>query len=143
MPSSLSHVVVFTDDIDQVLTFLAEHARLSPVQPYEAGAEGMAEMFGWPVEHARTRGAIVGTGPGTLEVVEIPEALRGRVAPGLALLAVAHRDVTKAAGVLRDAGVATRGPIEQTAPGGSLLRIVTAVSGGLPFELVEFGTAAR
>ncbi len=142
MPSSLSHIVVLSNDLDEVLSFAREHARLAPVHVYDASPVSMSEMFGWPLEQAATRGAIIGNGPGTLEVVEIPQALRGSVQPGLALLAVPNRDADKAAAALTAAGIAARGPIEQDAPGGPRLRIVTAEAGGLPFELVQFGSAA-
>lgn len=143
MPKSLSHVIVFAPDLDVVVTFLTEHAGLGPVVRYDAEPEGMSELFGWPIEHARTRGAMLGSGPGMLEVVEIPEALRDRVTPGLALLAVPQRDAAETARALRDAGIAARGPIELPAPGGTLLRIVASEVGGLPFELVEFASAER
>jgi catechol 2,3-dioxygenase-like lactoylglutathione lyase family enzyme len=139
VPSSLSHVVTFTHDLDAVLAFVEEHARLGPVHRYEAEPQGLADLFGWPVAQAATRGALVGEGPGTLEIVEVPEALRDRVAPGLALLAVPHRDTASLAGALAAAGAAPHGPVTMAAPGGLQLRIVTAVAGGLPFELVEFG----
>ena len=54
-------------------------------------------MFGWPLEQAATRSAFVGEGAGMLEVVEIPSTLRGTVAPGVRLLAVANRDAEGAA----------------------------------------------
>ena len=139
MPSSLAHVVVLTDDLDSVLRFLDDHARLGPVHPYDADPQGMADIFGWPVEQAATRGALIGSGPGMLEAVEIPEALRGQIEPGLALLAVPHRDADGAVASLRQAGLDARGPIEQRAPGGVQLRIVTTSVGGLPFELLQFG----
>ena len=86
MPKSLSHVVVLTEDLDAVVEFLTEVARITEVVPYEAKAEDLGPLFGWA---SSARGAFVGEGPGAVDLLEIPEAERGKVTPGVRLLAVA------------------------------------------------------
>jgi hypothetical protein len=74
-----------------------------------------------------------------LELVEIPRALRGVVAPGVTLLAVANRDATAAAGAARAAGFEVRGPFTVTSAGERGATIVEVAAGGVPFELIQFG----
>ena len=96
-------------------------------------------MFGWPVEQADSRGAFVGEGAGMLELVEIPVALRGIVAPGVRFLAVANRDVVTTAQEATEAGFEVRGPIAVTSAGEHGATIAEVAAGGVPFELIEFG----
>jgi len=139
MPRAFSHAVVLTDDLDVTLQFLSEIANVSPVSPVTAGApEDYALVFAWPLEQAATRSAFVGEGAGMLEVVEIPVALRGTVAPGVRLLAVANRDVVTTAGDARDAGFEVRGPLTVTSAGERGATIAEVVAGGVPFELIQF-----
>lgn len=140
MPRALSHAVVLTDDLDSTLRFLGEVAKVSPLGAVSEGApEDYALVFGWPVEHAATRSAFVGEGPGMLEVVEIPAALRGTEAPGVRLLAVANRDVSAAADAARAAGFDVRGPLMVTSAGERGATIAEVTAGGVPFELIQFG----
>ena len=139
MPKSLSHVVVLTDDLDAVLRFLTEVANVSGVAPYETEPEDVASMFGWPLEHGATRGAFVGEGPGGVDVVEIPEALRDTVRPGARLLAVVNRDAAGSGEAAASAGFTVRGPFRTTAATGAPMAIVEVMAGGVAFELVQFG----
>jgi len=140
MPRALSHVVVLTDDLDTTLRFLTDVARVTPLSPVTAGApEDYALVFGWPLEQAATRSAFVGEGAGMLEVVEIPEPLRGAVATGARLLAVANRDAASAAETATAAGFDVRGPLAVTSAGQHGATIVEVVAGGVPFELIQFG----
>ena len=120
MPRALSHAVVLTDDLDATLRFLGEIAKIAPVSDVSEGApEDYSLVFGWPLEQAATRSAFVGEGAGMLEVVEIPAALRGTVAPGVRLLAVANRDVAATADTASAAGFEVRGPLTVTERGGA------------------------
>jgi catechol 2,3-dioxygenase-like lactoylglutathione lyase family enzyme len=139
VPSSLSHVVVLTDDLDAVLRFLDVVARLRGVNRYETEPEDTHAIFGWPVEHGRARGAFVGEGPGAVDVLEIPEALRGTVSPGVRLLAVVNRDAGAAGEEAGALGLAVRGPFHTTAATGAPMALVEVGVGGLAFELVQFG----
>jgi catechol 2,3-dioxygenase-like lactoylglutathione lyase family enzyme len=140
MPRALSHAVVLTDDLDATIAFLRDVANVSPVSPVTAGAPGdYSLVFGWPLEQAATRSAFVGEGAGMLEVVEIPAPLRGSVAPGVRLLAVANRDVVAAADSATAAGFDVRGPLTVTSAGEHGATIAEVVAGGVPFELIQFG----
>ena len=140
MPRSLSHAVVLTDDLDATLRFLTDVGGVTPLSPVTAGApEDYALVFGWPIEQAATRSAFVGEGAGMLEVVEIPEPLRGKVAPGVRLLAIANRDVATAADVASAAGFEVRGPLTVASAEERGAKIVEVVAGGVPFELIQFG----
>ena len=140
MPRALSHAVVLTDDLDATIAFLRDVANVSPVSPVTAGApEDYSLVFGWPLEQAATRSAFVGEGAGMLEVVEIPEPLRGEVAPGVRLLAIANRDVATAAEVASAAGFDVRGPLTVASAGERGATIAEVVAGGVPFELIQFG----
>ena len=136
MPKSLSHVVVLTEDLDAVVEFLTEVARITEVVPYEAKAEDLGPLFGWA---SSARGAFVGEGPGAVDLLEIPEAERGKVTPGVRLLAAVNRDVEAAGRAAAEAGHATRGPFHTTAATGAPMSLVEVIAGGIPFELVQFG----
>ncbi len=139
MPKSLSHVVMFTDDLEGLLGFLTDVARIAPVGRYETEPDEIAGLFGWPVEHGRARGAFVGEGPGSLDILEIPEALRDTVTPGVRLLAVVNRDAGAAGEAAAAAGFDVRGPFHTTTATGGPMALVEVTAGGLPFELVQFG----
>jgi catechol 2,3-dioxygenase-like lactoylglutathione lyase family enzyme len=139
MPRALSHVVVLTDDLDTTLRFFAEVANVAPVREVTGAPEEYALVFGWPVEQAASRGAFVGEGPGMLELVEIPAALRGSVSPGVRLLAVANRDVAATARAAADAGFEVRGPLTVESAGEHGATIAEVTAGGISFELIQFG----
>ncbi|HEU5308556.1 MAG TPA: VOC family protein [Acidimicrobiia bacterium] len=140
MPRALSHVVVLTDDLDATVRFLTDVANVAPVSPITEGApEDYALVFGWPLDQAATRSTFVGEGPGMLEVVEIPSALRGAVTPGARLLAVANRDATTAAAAARAADFEVRGPLTVTSAGERGATIAEVSAGGVAFELIQFG----
>jgi hypothetical protein len=139
MPKSLSHVVVLTDALQEVVAFCTAVAGIPAVQRYDIEAAGVAELFGWSGLTAPVPAAFIGEGPGGLDVVEIPEHLRGDVTPGLRLLAVVNRDVTSASAAASEAGFGVRGPFHVTAATGGPMSLVEVVAGGLPFELVQFG----
>ena len=139
MPSSLSHVVVLTDDLDEMLRFLTEVAGLRGVTRYVTEPDDTSAVFGWPAENGRATGAFVGEGPGSVDVLEIPVALRDEVRPGVRLLAVANRDAAAAGEAAAAAGYDVRGPFRtSTATGGSMV-LTEVVAGGVAFELVQFG----
>lgn len=139
MPKSLSHVVVLTDDLDAVLRFVTEVGKVTAVNLYETEPADIHDLFGWPVEHSRLRGAFVGEGPGSLDLLEIPPALRGTVQPGVRLLAVVNRDAAAAGEAAATAGFEVRGPFHTTAATGLPMALVEVSVGGLGFELVQFG----
>jgi catechol 2,3-dioxygenase-like lactoylglutathione lyase family enzyme len=139
MPKSLSHVVVLTNDLDAVVRFLTDVAKITAVAPYETKPEDIQALFGWPIEHGVTRGAFVGEGAGSIDVLEIPPALRESVQPGVRLLAVVNRDAAQGGADAAAAGYEVRGPFTTTAATGVPMSLVEVVAGGIPFELVQFG----
>ena len=139
MPARLSHVVVLTDDLDAVLRFMTDVAKLRPIARYETQPADVEALFGWPLEHGRARGAFVGEGPGSVDVLEIPEALRDTVRPGVRLLAVANRDAEAARDTATAAGFPARGPFTATTATGGTMATTEVIAGGVPFELVQFG----
>jgi hypothetical protein len=139
MPKSLSHVVILTEEFDDLLRFLTDVANLGGVSKYEADPHDLNAVFGWPVELGPARGAFVGDGPGAVDVVEIPGALRGTVRPGVRLLAAVNRDAAAAGAAAAAAGFEVRGPLHTTAPTGVAMSLVEVMAGGVAFELVQFG----
>ena len=139
MPSSLSHVVVLTDDLDELLRFLTEVARIKGVTRYETVPEQVEAFFGWPREHGPARCAFVGEGSGAIDIVEIPPGLRDSVHPGVRLLAVPHRDAAAALDQAREAGFEARGPFSATTSTGGQMHMTEVMAGGVSFELVQFG----
>jgi catechol 2,3-dioxygenase-like lactoylglutathione lyase family enzyme len=139
VPKSLSHVVVFTDDLDAVVGFLTGIAQVPAVSPYEVAPEDTHALFGWPLDLPPAKGAFVGEGAGSIDVLEIPDALRDTVPTGVRLLAVTNRDAAAAGVVAADAGYDVRGPFRTTAATGQPMSLVEVVAGGVAFELVQFG----
>ena len=139
MPKSMSHVVVVTDDLEEVVRFCVDVAGIATVSRYEIAAEGLSQLFGWEGLTAPVAAAFIGDGPGSLDVVEIPEHLRGEVAPGMRLLAVVNRDIGDAAATATEAGHRVRGPFHTATVTGAPMSLVEITAGGLPFELVQFG----
>ena len=139
MPKGLSHTVVFTDDIDVAVRLCTEVANLSPVGPYDVAADVAERLFGWHGLDGPVRATFVGESPGGLDLVQIPEQLRGEVAPGLRLLAVVNRDAAAVADRAAAAGFEVRGPLASTTMHGGPMALTEVVAGGLAFELVQFG----
>ncbi len=139
MPRSLSHTVVFTDDIDAAVRLCTEVAGLSTVAPYDVAADIAERLFGWTGLTGPVRAAFVGESPGALDLLQIPEHLIGSVRPGLRLLAVVNRDATAAATLATEAGFEVRGPLESTTLHGTPMWLTEVTAGGLSFELLQFG----
>jgi hypothetical protein len=139
MPKGLSHTVVFTDDIDEAVRLCTEVANLSPVGPYEVAAEIAERLFGWHDLTGPVRASFVGESPGGLDLLQIPDHLRGEVAPGLRLLAVVNRDAAGAVDQATASGFEARGPLASTTMHGGPMWLAEVRAGGLAFELVQFG----
>src|SRR5688572_4100607 len=104
MPKAITHAVVLTDDFDGSIHFLNEVCGLAPVNRYEPAPGDLATTLGWPADATQTEAAIVGEGPGSIDLVAIPSSLRGAVTPGVVLLAVPTGDVDAKAEQARNAG---------------------------------------
>jgi catechol 2,3-dioxygenase-like lactoylglutathione lyase family enzyme len=140
MPSGIVKAVVLVDDLDATLHFLEDIAGLRPVTRFESTGEMAAAGLGWPAEHGATRGAMVGQRQGMLELVEIPPALRDTLRPGVAGLSVATRDVEAPTQVASDAGFPVVGPYDLVGVDETVSTIARIEAGGVPFELIRFGS---
>lgn len=138
MPKGFFHAVVLTDDFEGSIRFLSDVCGIGPVKPYDPEPASLAAALGWPEEHCRTTGAIVGEPPGMLDLVAIPVALRGSVRPGVAMLAVATPDVEGRAQQARDAGFAAAEPRRLQAAGGAGMTMAPVEVGGVGYEFVRF-----
>jgi len=138
MPSGIVKAVVLVDDLDAVLAVLGI-VGAEPVHRFESTGAQSAVGLGWPEEHGATRGAVVGSRQGMLELVEIPVALRDTVRPGVANLSYATRDVEGAAASLRELGLAVRGPFDFDNIGGGTSTFAHVEAGGVPFEVIRYG----
>jgi catechol 2,3-dioxygenase-like lactoylglutathione lyase family enzyme len=138
MPKGIFHVVLLTDDLEGTIRFLTEVCGIAPVKRYLPAADQLAATFGWPVETGTTEAAIVGQGPGMLEIISIPPSLRATVEPGVRLLAVATTDVEGRAEAARAAGFEPGGLQKAKVAGGGDITIVPVKVGGVGFELVRF-----
>ena len=139
MPAGIFHAVVLTDDFDATMRFLTEVCGIGPVQPYEPAPSALAASLGWPEDRAHTKGAIVGKPPGMLDIVAIPEELRGSIQPGVAMLAIATPDPEGKAAAARDAGFDPAHARTVEAADGNSMTMVPLSVGGVGYELVRFG----
>jgi hypothetical protein len=131
--AELLKVIVLVDDLDAVLE-LIDAVGAGPVLHINPTADQTARGLGWPEGHEGTRGVFVGERPGLLEIVEIPPALRGIVAPGVGKVTYATADVEGVAARLEEAGRHVRGPIRFSDPEGGDYALVQAALGGVLFE---------
>jgi hypothetical protein len=140
MPKGIVKAVVLVDDLDAVLHLLGDIAGVTPIVPYESTGEQAAIGLGWPADRGATRGAIVGTPPGMLELVEIPAALRNDVRPGVALLSIGARDVEGGAARARADGFDANGPRDIVGVDGTTSTFAQIAAGGVAFELIRYST---
>jgi catechol 2,3-dioxygenase-like lactoylglutathione lyase family enzyme len=140
MPSGIVKAIVLVDDLDATVRFLTEIVGVTPVTFFESTAEQASAGLGWPQGKGATQGAIVGSRQGLLELVEIPEALRGDLQPGVAGLSFGSRDVAAGAAAAREAGFDAEDPFQIIGVDGGLSTISRVAVGGVPFELINFGT---
>jgi hypothetical protein len=141
MPSGIVKAVVLVDDLDAVLALMTDVIGVAPIERFESSGEQAAIGLGWPAESGATRGAVVGSRQGILELVEIPAALRATVRPGVAALSFGTRDTEDGATRARAAGYAVDGPHDLVGVDGSTSSLVRMDAGGVVFELIRFGSA--
>lgn len=136
MPSASHHVACITDDPDAVHTFLTEVVGLPVHLTFSISGEDLTRTAGWP----ESDGAVVtmyGRPPaGIVEVVAIPETLRGRVEPRLWLVSFATADVVSFVERARGIGLHPSDP----APTRGDVDITTSIVdvGGITWEFVSF-----
>jgi catechol 2,3-dioxygenase-like lactoylglutathione lyase family enzyme len=138
MPKGIFHAVVLTDDLETMIRFLTDVCRIGPVERYAPTTEQLTAAFGWP-EGTMTEAALVGQGPGLLDLVGIPAELVGTVAPGVALLAVATPDVEGRVEAARQAGFDPEPPRTGEGANGAMVTLAPVKVGGVGFEFARFG----
>jgi hypothetical protein len=138
MPKGIFHAVVLTDDLESTIRFLQEVAAIRSVRRYDPEPTELRAAFGWPADD-RTHAAIVGEGPGMMEIIEIPTTLRGEVAPGVSLLAVATPDVQERVEAARAAGFDPEAVRTAAGADGMSITVAPVRVGGVTYEFVRFG----
>lgn len=136
MPSRSHHVACTTDDPAAVEAFLTEVIGLSVYLRFRIPGENLERTAGWP-PNGGTDAVLYGEPPGGLvEVIAVPDELRGRVPVGLWLVSFATADLEALLGTARAGGVEMTEPFTTT--GEVRLDASFGVVGGIPFELVRF-----
>lgn len=141
MPSRSHHIACVTDDPDAVIAFLTEVLGLELTGELRAPGDATSTILGWP-ENDGARGWMLGRGQGGLvEVIEIPDDLRGKVQPRFALISFATPDLEERVARCRERGIEVTDPIRTKGQGLDLSGSVATV-GGLAFELLRFEAPA-
>lgn len=136
MPSASHHVACVTDDPDAVHRFLTEVVGLEVHLRFSVSGADLSRSAGWP-ESDGAEVTMYGRPPaGIVEVIAIPEALRGRVEPRLWLVSFATSDVVSFVARARDRGLSPSEP----APTRGDVDITTSIVdvGGITWEFVSF-----
>lgn len=138
MPSRSHHVACTTDDPAAVEAFLTDVVGLPVYLRFWIPGENLERTAGWPPNEG-TDAVLYGDPPGGLvEVIAVPEALRGRVPVGLWLVSFATADLEAMRDAAKAGGVVTTEPFTTT--GEVRLDASFTTVGGVPFELVRFLT---
>jgi len=138
MPKGIFHAVVLTDDLETMIRFLTDVCRMAPVERYAPAPDQLTAAFGWP-EGTTTGAALVGQGPGLLDLVAIPPQLAGTVAPGVVLLAIPTADVDARVEAARQAGFDPEPPRTGEGANGAMVTLAPVKVGGVGFEFARFG----
>ena len=131
--------VLLTDDIDEAARFLTEVVGMTGARWFDNDPAQATEVFGWPPIEVPGRRVVIGQPPGMVELVEIPEELRGTVQPGVAFVAFATPDVEGYAERAAAAGFDV-GEVRTVPGAGDPATLAQVRVGGLPWELMRFGS---
>ena len=122
------HAICVTDDEDAVTTALAAILGLPP---------GTRELA-WDAGRPALIGTLLGAdSAGTIEVVRLPDELRGRLTPGTTAISFAVDDLGARVAACQAAGLDVSVAPHHPGGGGNVSYAVVAVA-GLEFELVRF-----
>ena len=137
MPKRSHHIACVTDDPEAVIAFLTEVLDLELTGELRAPGDATSAILGWP-ENDGARGWMLGRGHGGLvEVIAIPDELRGKVEPQFALISFATPDLEERVARCRERGIPVTDPIRTKGEGLDLSGSVATI-GGLAFELLRF-----
>lgn len=128
--SALQHAICVTDDEEAVAAALRAVLGL----PTEAGAGALSWEPGSPALISTLLGA---RSAGTIEVVRLPDELRGRLTPGTTAVSFAVDDLEDRVAACRAADLDVSVTPHYPAGAGDVSYAVVAVA-GLEFELVRF-----
>lgn len=141
MPSRSHHIACVTDDPEAVIEFLTKVLGLELTGELRAPGDATSTILGWP-ENDGAQGWMLGRGQGGLvEVIRIPDELRGQVEPRFALISFATPDLEDRVQECRNRGIDVSEPIRTKGEGMDLSGAVATV-GGLAFELLRFEAPA-
>ena len=136
MPSASHHVACVTDDPEAVHRFLTEVVGLAEHLRFRVSGDDLSRTAGWPPNDGADV-TMYGRPPaGIVEVIAIPEALRGQVEPRLWLVSFATAEVRSFVDRARAIGLAPSDP----APTRGDVDITTSIVevGGVTWEFVSF-----
>ena len=138
MASGIHHVSCFSED-ESVATFLQQVVGLGVFDRFHAPSDVAATMFSWPEGNPGAEGARFGAGPnGLVEVISIPDDLKGTVAPGLGFATFTVKDLDARLDQCRRLGFQV-GPVGGFNPKEDIgLAAAMVVVGGVRFELVTY-----
>jgi catechol 2,3-dioxygenase-like lactoylglutathione lyase family enzyme len=139
MVSRNHHVVCYTHDPDSLVGFLTEVVGLKVLQKFAVPGETLTATMGWPPSDGADSWMLGEGSAGLVEVLSVPETLQDRIAPGLAAVSFAVRD-------LEAMVEAARKRVEVTEPArfvtdGIQLESSTCKIAGLDVEFVRFGSS--
>ena len=136
MPSASHHVACLTDDPDAVHRFLTEVVGLPVHLEFTVSGDDLTRTAGWPPNDGAAV-TMYGRPPaGIVEVIAIPEALRGEIEPRLWLVSFATSDVRSFVEKARGIGLSPTDP-EPTRGDVDITTSIVDV-GGVTWEFVSF-----
>jgi len=136
MPSASHHVACVTDDPDAVHAFLTSVVGLEVHLRFIVSGADLTRTAGWP-ENDGAAVTMYGRPPaGIVEVIAIPEELRGHVEPRIWLVSFATADVASFVERARGLGLDPSAP-EPTRGDVDITTSIVDV-GGITWEFVSF-----
>jgi hypothetical protein len=138
MANSSHHVACITDDPEAVHAFLTEVVGLPVHLEFTTSGADMSTSAGWP-ENPGASVTMYGVPPaGIVEVIAIPEELRGQVRPRVWLVSFATNDLAGRVEAARQQGLEPSEPMVSTSRDVDLTASLLEV-GGICWEFVTFG----
>src|SRR5437867_1598234 len=105
MTGDIHHAVCVTDDPEAVAAFL-QLLGLDLLGRAEAAPETTSAVLSWPAGSPGTISTILGrSASGVIELVRLPEQLKGVVQPGTALISFAVDDLEERVAACRERGL--------------------------------------
>ena len=140
MPRALHHVTIVSSEFERLRAFMESVIGLEIVQPVSGSAKVATQMLGWPEENPGFSGVILGSGnAGLVEIIEIPQSLKGLVASDIALLSFASASLEALVDASRTFGIPIEDPIRVQSETIDLDASLCEVS-GVPIELIRLNS---